>query len=163
MFDNVGDDGEVEQHVLNEKRRRLGAFIRTRRENMRVNRPRFEALHGVNQKFLSSIEGGHTSCSLETLEAIARGLGVPAATLMSVYAGETDDLRNYVLKSVTLPDVLESVDVEKIQIYINDLTAARERANMAENEKLVNSRKDRQAKKLGALRDVKKIETAGAN
>lgn len=155
------EQNEIDPELL-ESRVRLGKFIRERREALGLNRREFEFRSGVPSTTLPGIELGSGSVSMYVLRLIARGLELPAATLMAVYAGETDSLKDYLVKTLPIPDILQTEDIEILQKVMNRLVAARIYENNEYNEKVAELDKQARKQKYEAAREMRKIEKAGS-
>jgi DNA-binding XRE family transcriptional regulator/uncharacterized RmlC-like cupin family protein len=68
----------------------LGSHIRSLRKKLGLSGAKFAAAAGVSTSLLSKIETGQISASLNTLQAIARVLDVPIASLFAAYDDRQD-------------------------------------------------------------------------
>jgi len=68
----------------------LGAEVRHQRERLGLKSGALAAAAGISASMLSKIEGGTTSASLATVEAIAGALNLPIATLFAGFEEQRD-------------------------------------------------------------------------
>ena len=61
---------------------RLGATIQRHRRSAGLSQEAFADHVGVHRTFMSTVERGQSNLSLDSLERIAAGLGVPAGRLL---------------------------------------------------------------------------------
>ena len=100
--------------------------------------------------------------SMYVLRQIAKGLDVPAATLMAVYAGENDSLKEYLVKTLPIPEILQTEDIEILQKIVNRLVAARIYENEEYNNKVAELDKQARKQKYDAALEARKIEKASS-
>lgn len=67
----------------------LGAVIRQERKQRGLSQEGLAALSGLSRAFVGEIERGEVNVSFSTLTALAEGLNVPLATVMTKYERAT--------------------------------------------------------------------------
>lgn len=77
---------------------RIGRTIREQREATGISQERFAANIGRHRTFMGSLERGETNPSLDTLERVAKALGMPLWQLVRMAEERSGDERNYVPK-----------------------------------------------------------------
>ncbi len=69
---------------ISDRKKALGARIRTLREKQGVSQRRFALMIGLGQTYLSDVENGKRNIGFENLCKIADGLGVDVSDLLTL-------------------------------------------------------------------------------
>ncbi len=67
---------------MNEVSLRFGEKLRKLRKGRGISQEELAGLAGLHRTYVSSVERGERNVSLETIDRLARGLGLPMADLM---------------------------------------------------------------------------------
>lgn len=72
-------------------RHRLGLNVRRLRKERELSQERLSVLSGLSRAYVSSVETGRRNATLDTLEILARTLGVEGWELIAVSTGPDAD------------------------------------------------------------------------
>ncbi len=99
----------------------VGANIRRIRQDARLSQEELAEAAGINRTYLSQLENGHSSPTLDILERIARALDVPISALIvdSRAAHEPQPLYETGSDEVTYPGLREFLEDERTRLLMN--------------------------------------------
>ncbi len=91
----------------------VGANIRRARQEARLSQEELAAQAGINRTYLSQLENGHSSPTLEILERIARALSLSPSTLIVDAQAAREPQPQYEIEA-------ETVTYVGLQDFLND-------------------------------------------
>lgn len=97
----------------------LGKRIKRLRELKGLTQEQFEELSGINARYLSAIERGTKSVTIDVVDRIAKGLGVEP---FSLFAFDSADQRPSKTNIKKMIDTIADEDLGKVAIVISVLS-----------------------------------------
>jgi transcriptional regulator with XRE-family HTH domain len=99
----------------------VGSNIRRIRQNARLSQEELAEAAGINRTYLSQLENGHSSPTLDVLERIARALDVPISALIadSRAAHEPQPLYETASDEIIYPGLREFLEDERARLLMN--------------------------------------------
>lgn len=99
----------------------VGSNIRRIRQDARLSQEELAEAAGINRTYLSQLENGRSSPTLDVLERIARALDVPISALIvdSRVAHEPQPLYESASDEITYPGLREFLEDERTRLLMN--------------------------------------------
>jgi transcriptional regulator with XRE-family HTH domain len=99
----------------------VGSSIRLARLQARLNQEELAALAGINRTYLSQLENGHSSPTLDVLARVAKALGIETTALISQpHAARASEPSHETIDSETIyPGLLEFLNDERNRLLMN--------------------------------------------
>jgi transcriptional regulator with XRE-family HTH domain len=99
----------------------FGREIRRRRDALGLTLDQFAERCGLSSNYIGTIENGHRDPALSTIEALARGLGIPTGELL----GPVPKLSAAAIEMATLFEQIASADQAAILDILRAVTSTR--------------------------------------